>query len=98
VSLRENYQEAILDLFQQEEDYLGQLPSNERYRRQQILIQLLRATSEDEYHLAMISLEDLSEIISHVHLLRAALCEPRPQNTNKMALTEHSRLGRRPDP
>jgi hypothetical protein len=67
-SRREWYQEVILQLFELEEELLQKLPSDELYGRQQVLIQLLRATSEEEAYMTSLSLDDVSEIIAHVQL------------------------------
>jgi hypothetical protein len=36
--------------------------------RQQILVQLLQATSEEEAHLSNLTLDDVSEIVYHVQI------------------------------
>jgi hypothetical protein len=68
LSLREQYQEVILDIYEAMEGVLNDLPPKEAAVRQQALIHLLRATSEDEAHLTSLSLDDLHEIISHFEL------------------------------
>jgi hypothetical protein len=63
---RESYQQAILDLvYEPLEAKLGQLQPVEVQMRQQVLIQLLQATSEEEAHLTELSLDDVSEVVHH---------------------------------
>jgi hypothetical protein len=63
---RESYQQAILDLvYEPLEAKLDQLQPVEVKMRQQVLIQLLQATSEEEAHLTELSLDDVAEVVHH---------------------------------
>jgi hypothetical protein len=68
LSRQEHYQEVILELFAIHEESQNLVPPRELYRRQQVLIYLLRATSDEEAHLTTLSLNDVSEIVAHVEL------------------------------
>jgi hypothetical protein len=57
------YQQAILDLVHEPlQAKLDQLQSVELQIRQQVLIQILQATSEEEAHLTKLSLDDVWEV------------------------------------
>lgn len=68
LSRRELFQEAILDLYEMEEDCLEELAGQGSFERQQMLIELLRATSEEEAHLSSLTLEDVTEIVNHIQI------------------------------
>ncbi|KAG7353007.1 hypothetical protein IV203_009055 [Nitzschia inconspicua] len=68
ISIREHYQEMILDLLELHEESQASLQPEELHRRQQTLIHLLRATSDEEAHLTSLSLDDVSEIVAHIQL------------------------------
>jgi hypothetical protein len=67
-STREHYQEVILHLIELEEKSVDRHPPEELFRRQQIMIQLLRATSVEKAHVSCVTLDDISEIVAHVKL------------------------------
>ena len=66
LTLLEEYQEVILDLYEMIEPTLIDLSPSESQIRKQCLVQLLQATSEEEAHLTSLSLDDVAETVYHV--------------------------------
>jgi len=72
MSPRESLQDVILQLCERSEEGMASLPEADRRLRRRVLMELLLATNDEEWHQSTVSLDDLVEIAYHVNICEQA--------------------------